>query len=331
MSIGRKEIAIYTWDDFTQDATKVSKETGYPLAVLLGQAAQETGRNVSNAPGNNFFGIKGSGNGGKQLLQTWEDYGGGRTPTQDYFAKFSSPEDAIKAYVDTITNLVPNWKDIKDPASLLTAIKAAGYATDPSYVQNVMNTPEFKKYADTSNSSPLNSSTIIPKMLDYFHLGNGLVPQAQAAEKNYSSYPMNYQQTQAPLYSVKSGDTLWGIAQKYLGNGSLYSQLGYQGNPNTLQVGTQLRIPTTVTTTTVNKPNTSTANGAVYTSPPGSPNTSTAQGAVYTPPNSSVPGSLANYSSATTGQPAYAPPPAVASLPLSFSLSPTANSSAMLR
>lgn len=44
-------------------------------------------------------------------------------------------------------------------------------------------------------------------------------------------------------YKVRSGDTLWAIAQKYLGNGARWGELGYSGDPRKLQVGTVLNIP----------------------------------------------------------------------------------------
>lgn len=44
-------------------------------------------------------------------------------------------------------------------------------------------------------------------------------------------------------YKVQSGDTLWGIAQKYLGSGSRWGELGFSGDPRKLPVGTILNIP----------------------------------------------------------------------------------------
>lgn len=41
-------------------------------------------------------------------------------------------------------------------------------------------------------------------------------------------------------YTVKSGDTLWGIAQSQLGSGARWKELGYTGDPTKLQVGTVL-------------------------------------------------------------------------------------------
>jgi len=42
-------------------------------------------------------------------------------------------------------------------------------------------------------------------------------------------------------YKTKRGDTLWGISKKMLGSGSRWKELGYQGDPRRLQVGTTLK------------------------------------------------------------------------------------------
>jgi len=49
-------------------------------------------------------------------------------------------------------------------------------------------------------------------------------------------------------HEVKKGDTLWKIAEKYYGDGSLYTQI-FEANrdklsdPNLIKVGQKLRIP----------------------------------------------------------------------------------------
>jgi len=54
---------------------------------------------------------------------------------------------------------------------------------------------------------------------------------------------------QAPAgqsYTVASGDTLWGIAEKFYGDGSQYEKIAAANgisNPDALQVGQQLTIP----------------------------------------------------------------------------------------
>ncbi len=74
-------------------------------------------------------------------------------------------------------------------------------------------------------------------------------------------------------YTVKPGETLWGIAQKYLGTGSRWKELGYAGDPTKLAVGTVLTIPGAVKTPASQiKPTTVTpAAKAVTTTPAASP------------------------------------------------------------
>lgn len=45
-------------------------------------------------------------------------------------------------------------------------------------------------------------------------------------------------------HTVKAGDTLWGIAHQYTGNGDNWTKLGgFHQDPRTLQPGTQIQIP----------------------------------------------------------------------------------------
>lgn len=55
-------------------------------------------------------------------------------------------------------------------------------------------------------------------------------------------------QKKTKTYTVKSGDTLWGIAQRFLGNGSKYMQIYNLNkdkikNPNLIYVGQKLTLP----------------------------------------------------------------------------------------
>lgn len=58
--------------------------------------------------------------------------------------------------------------------------------------------------------------------------------------------PVNPAVTENKTHTVQSGDTLWGIAKKYYGNGAQYPKLASANNianPNVIRVGQILNIP----------------------------------------------------------------------------------------
>jgi LysM repeat protein len=72
----------------------------------------------------------------------------------------------------------------------------------------------------------------------------------QAAAPKATVQPSRPAETAPALktYTVKSGDTLWGIAKKYLGNGSRYTEIynlnkNKISNPNLIYVGQVLTMP----------------------------------------------------------------------------------------
>ncbi len=144
--LGQTDQSIDPWSDFAQKATQIATQRGFPANVLLAQAANESAHGTA-APGNNYFGIKGQGTAGSNNLPSQEaDPSGNYYNQNSDFAAYNSPEDSINAYIDLVSSY-PGVNDAVasgDPDAVIKAIEAGGYATSPTYVQNIENTPEFQ-------------------------------------------------------------------------------------------------------------------------------------------------------------------------------------------
>jgi len=114
----------------------VKARWGIPIAVLLAQAAQETGwgrRVVNNA----YFGIKGkSASGGTIAFQTTEVIGGkvvrGKASFRAYVS-FAEAADDYGRFLKENARYAGCFHYTRDPVRFAEAVAAAGYATDPGY------------------------------------------------------------------------------------------------------------------------------------------------------------------------------------------------------
>ena len=221
------------WDEFVKEATRVASEQQYPVSVLLSQAAIETGRRTP--PGYNYFGIKGPG----QTLQTSEYGSEGYYKTPASFRTYQNPEQSIKDYMSLIMRKYPQaWNLRSNPEAMARAIAQGGYATDPSYAQKIVSTPEFRQYSNQPSAQAPQPSQ---QKTSFF----SLVPQAYASSGQPAAVPMPRKLPSSPMptYTVRKGDTLWDISQKLLGSGARYKELGYTGDAKKLPVGTKLKVP----------------------------------------------------------------------------------------
>lgn len=102
-------------------AQKVQNTYGVPASVVLGQKIQETGWNESTVGQNNYFNIKGNGNGG--------------------YADYDSKEASFMAYGELLTKerYTQHTQNATNVEEFVQGIKAGGYAEDSNYVTNVMN------------------------------------------------------------------------------------------------------------------------------------------------------------------------------------------------
>lgn len=136
-----------TVDQFIQAtqkaATNVSVKYGLNPYVTMAQSALETGWGKS-APGNMYFGIKAgsSWTGKTQLLWTTEYRNGQYVKVQALFRAYNTAEESFEDYAKLITTKswfknALQYKD--DELKYITEIVRGGYATDPKYLDKIMN------------------------------------------------------------------------------------------------------------------------------------------------------------------------------------------------
>lgn len=132
-------------DKYGQMAFETGKKFGIPYEAILAQAIIESGYGGSKLTqqANNFFGIKaGTGWTGQVInFQTAEqDASGNVYYVNAAFRKYANPQDGFDGYGDFITKnsrYKPALAFPGDPIAYISAIKAAGYATDVAYVSKV--------------------------------------------------------------------------------------------------------------------------------------------------------------------------------------------------
>ena len=129
-------------------AEKVSKYAPlYGICVhspIIAQAIIESGWGKSGLASkyHNYFGLKcGSSWKGKSVnMTTKEEYKvGTMTNIRDNFRVFDDFDDGIRGYFEFInTSRYANLKGVKNPEEYVRRLKADGYATSSTYVNNIM-------------------------------------------------------------------------------------------------------------------------------------------------------------------------------------------------
>ena len=129
-------------------AEKVSKYAPlYGISVhspIIAQAIIESGWGKSGLASkyHNYFGLKcGSSWKGKSVnMTTKEEYKVGTiTNIRDNFRVFDDFDDGIRGYFEFInTSRYANLKGVKNPEEYVRRLKADGYATSSTYVDNIM-------------------------------------------------------------------------------------------------------------------------------------------------------------------------------------------------
>lgn len=128
-------------------AKQVEQETGISAAAMMAQAALETGwlrttvkDRYDGRSSYNLFNLTGEGPAGSVRALDSEHWLGGQRTIEHQFRAYHSYEESFRDYANLILE-APRYAQAAavrgDPLRYVAALRAAGYATDPSYVQKV--------------------------------------------------------------------------------------------------------------------------------------------------------------------------------------------------
>jgi nucleoid-associated protein YgaU/predicted chitinase len=129
-------------------------------------------------------------------------------------------------------------------SSSLTAYTVQAGDTLFSIAQKLLGNGNLDTEITNANGSAVNPTTLQVGQVVYLPTGSASAPAPATPAPTTSN-----SSSSTIAYTVQSGDTLFSIAQKLLGNGNLYTEItnanGSAVNPTTLQVGQTVYLPGT--------------------------------------------------------------------------------------
>ncbi|AUJ28837.1 LysM peptidoglycan-binding domain-containing protein [Liquorilactobacillus hordei] len=198
-------------NNIASSAQQVAQQYNLYASLMIAQAATESGWGSStlSTKAHNLFGIKYSGSGSYITMNTQEYYSGAYHTVSAKFQSYSSYSDSLVAYAKLISNnfsnsTKANASSVSIAASNLAKGKYGTYATDPSYATkllNIINLYGLTKYDTGSSTSNTGSSTS----------STG----SSSTSNSNSSTTGSASSSSTSSYIVKSGDSLWAVANKY--------------------------------------------------------------------------------------------------------------------
>ena len=200
-----------------QQAKAVADANDLYVSVMIAQAIIESGwgsSTLSKAPNYNLFGIKGSYNGQTVYMSTLEYLNGQWVTKNEPFKKYPSFAESFADNAATLRNVSfqsgvyyysgawkSNTKSYRDATAWLTG----RYATDPNYASKLNSTIEmyqltrFDSPATGNNQNQTNTGN-----------GNPVINTGTGSGSNTGSSTDT-----AKTYTVKSGDSIWLIANNH--------------------------------------------------------------------------------------------------------------------
>lgn len=200
-----------------QQAKSVADANDLYVSVMIAQAIIESGwgsSTLSKAPNYNLFGIKGSYNGQTVYMSTLEYLNGQWVTKNEPFKKYPSFAESFADNAATLRNVSFQsgvyyysgaWKSNTRSYRDATAWLTGRYATDPNYASKLNSTIEMYRLTrfDSPATGNNNNQTNTGK-------GNQVINTGTGSGSNTGSSTDT-----ARTYTVKSGDSIWLIANNH--------------------------------------------------------------------------------------------------------------------
>lgn len=230
-------------------------------SITVAQAILESGWGQSSlsTSAHNLFGIKGSYNGHSVVMRTREVYGGRSVYVNANFRAYANNSESVTDH-GRFLNVNSRYRNLlgdTNYVSVANKLRKDGYATDPSYANSLIN------LVRTYNLTQLDSVAFSGKVVTNKN-NNG-------DNSSYNSGSSSVSNT--GYYTVQSGDTLSGIANRFSTTVNHLASLNDISNPNRIYVGQRLLVRqqtssqtnTNNTNTSSNTTNTSSSATGTYT------------------------------------------------------------------
>lgn len=217
-------------------------------SVTVAQAILESGwgRSSLSTSAHNLFGIKGSYNGHSVVMRTREVYGGRSVYVNANFRAYANNSESVTDH-GRFLNVNSRYRNLlgdTNYVSVANKLRQDGYATDPSYANALIN------LIRTYNLTQLDSVAFSGKVVTNKN-NNG-------DNSSYNSGSSSVSNT--GYYTVQSGDTLSGIANRYSTTVNHLASLNDISNPNRIYVGQRLLVRQQASSQTNTNTSSSTAN-----------------------------------------------------------------------
>lgn len=247
------DIIVYNWDDNTQPNDGYSDHIGYvesvsgrTITAIEGNKGEAVGRRTLTVGNGNIRGYARPKYSGSSSTGSGVSTGGGTTTSGSdtvYTVKAGDTLSGIAAKYGTTYQKLAAYNGISNPNKISVGqkIKIPGAGSSGSTSAGGGDTVYTVKAGDTLSGIAAKYGTTYQTLASY----NGISNPNKISVGQKIKIPGGSSGGGTRTYTVKSGDSLWAIAAKQLGNGSRYKEIKSLNGltSDTIYAGQVLKLP----------------------------------------------------------------------------------------